>query len=232
MTEGLSERLKFIAGLLAVSVPLLYAFGYMFHLGYLSSYGIDHSIFPLTIEGHLINAFWFFATVISDAWRYLNARTLEFILIGLAVGVFALLVILIDRKKSGQPEFIKKLVAHKYFKPAFSWFFGTVYGISIPYIILFFLLFVIGLPLTAHSYGKKLSQQQIERFLPCLVNAIPARHDCTFLFEKNKVIMGGELVYSSESYVAIYNGKQTVIENMRGKTLRITKAGKLTARTP
>lgn len=78
---NVKDRLTIFISLITILTPFLYLLGMGFSHGWLSSFGVEGSFFPQTIEDNLINAYYFITLIFINALEWIQYLIYGFILL-------------------------------------------------------------------------------------------------------------------------------------------------------
>jgi hypothetical protein len=207
-TENTVSRIaKVIGWLSAISIPVLYLIGYLFHMGNLHMYGLPIENFPQSIEQYLVNSFF---AIVSQYMKLLALTNNIQLLVGFAIFLFLFWFLMVldyrfNEKFAGNISRLKgKVRGYKHFDLAFippiltTVLFGALAVlISIPTLGILMVL-------SGYESGKEMAIRDMRSFVSCSL----ADSSCSTVVLDGKSFEG-LIVAMSEKYLAIYDGTST-----------------------
>ena len=218
MQGFLSKQLGLLFSVLII--PLLYAIGYSYDLGYLNQYNIDIQMFHSSIDHYFIIAFYAFSNVVISIFPYFNKWDIMLLCAVFAV-IFYLILWSIQFNAEG------KIISwqNNFIRGTNSKFLFISISISTLFIALLFVFFIcifllISLPVMSYKEGKNDAKQEITNYRSCEEINTKLK-GCVFITQEGKPIAKGRLVTSSEKYVAVFDGTQTRVIPIESKEINI-----------
>ena len=218
-----------------ILLPLLYICGFAYEAGYLSGYGINDDLFPKSVPEYLTSSLLFFLNTFGISVKYIIAALA---IIVSSFVLFAVLLLFVDYtsdlplKKLSQFYIkiettllkIKKLLLKLNFKilaqsakfavTAFVIFYALL-GLMLSASIITFIPFLV---------GQKVASDEIKKTKLC--NSEKPADSCVSLMEYGNVIASGNIVASSDKYIALYNDGKTVIYSSKDYDINIFNSSK------
>lgn len=223
MNSFLREHLGLILTFLII--PLLYAIGYMFELGYIRAYGLSDSMFNHGINYYLMNSFYTVIELLNYLYKHISQCVLFLVAVCFLASIqifthlrFSDIVTLDGFELKHFTQYLKKIKNETLRSSAIAIFAGFASFLLI-ISILYVLLLIIMLPIMAHKAGKTNAQTEIQNFQVCDINK--PRKDCAFIYEGKDLITSGRIVISNQQFVAVFNGMKTKVISIGTKEIDI-----------
>jgi hypothetical protein len=216
MTEGrsvLGSKLSLALSTMTLSIPVLYLIGYGYYQGYLGAFGVSTDFFPQSVQDYLVSAFFAFSHAII---KTLNIATEKYwifaIVAALMVGLGILMVwIAGDERKLAIQRKKTKLESH----PLYLYFLIPLglgaFSLVMPYVIIAMLSVVVVVPFAAYWVGNDEGKVAIEAFQECLLDQVPKRHNCVYVYQDDEIQAKGLLIARSNDRIAIYEDGRAII---------------------
>ncbi|EKE87524.1 hypothetical protein [Idiomarina xiamenensis] len=210
-----SNRLAYILGIMATSVPALYLLGYFYHFGYLEEYNLPPSLFRDSFEGYLISAFTFFMQSFVLLLKFFKKTPLSILLLILMIWLYGLLIAFFKRLKGKTHIPTNKLTNCKTYDFIASPIILVLATVSISYLILVFIGSLIFGILISWAVGHQIAQQEIKNHVDCGESG-----SCVSLTPENGIVVQGKVIATSNNYIAIYDGNTVHVEFIQNSKLK------------
>ncbi|WP_394228411.1 hypothetical protein [Pseudoalteromonas spongiae] len=215
----ISSKLSYTLATMTISVPIFYALGYFFKLGYLDAYNLSISMFNEGLEGHIVNSVLFVAALlelISEAIKNYGVMFLSLLLLTWLYGVF---LIYINKKKESIDKKLCRLGKNKYSEYLVFPFVMVGVTLALPFTIFISASIVIWVLHASYVVGTKVAKKEMSGFNGCA----RSNRCVTVLFENGKKL-SGKVIAISDKYIAIYQEEK--ISVLPNKNLKLETESK------
>ena len=204
-------------------IPLLYAIGYFYEMGFLDNFHVDIKIFNHDFSYYLINSLQLALTKVYPLYGFIKSKWVLFSCVATVVIVVTYYARLHEIKVKNTIDYAIRKV--KRFSTA-RFISITIVGGAITSIIFYTLpLFLCGLfilPGWAYFQGIADSNELISTYRNCEKN-VSENTKCIFVIQDSKIIASGVMITSSEKYVAIFDGRKTRIIPIDSKEIEVVR---------
>lgn len=217
-----------ILSLLSLLAPVAYLVGYYFEEGYLRAYGIGHGMFVFSTQEYIAESFIALGVllgVLAPNLEYSSYIKWTYICVGIIVYVVVAFFLIkqLETAKDKYP-FLNKVARLNGTKTTLSFFFSWLVLLLVPAFLVYSILALLAPAIVADRLGNREGRKEIESFRGCtdalpqskLSQSEPAK--CVYVLEKGKEIAQGILIVATEKYVAVFDGKQSMIISIKPET--------------
>ena len=215
-----SFNIKTAIALMSLLVPMLYLVGYFYELGYLNAFDVSNDFIPRSIQTYLMMSYHVGVIGIAGILDITGGFNNLFIITIVVFWITGIAAILFINNESKIINFKSNVIQLPWIRYLI---FPIANGIA-GSIILYIVLTVISLPVMGYFVGKNVAIDIKSNFQNCTVNTeknIKPNHQCTFVYNGEKLELSGFSVAASTEYIAIYTGDKTVIQHLTGRTIEV-----------
>ncbi|WNO08885.1 hypothetical protein [Teredinibacter sp. KSP-S5-2] len=204
-----------------VFVYWVYASGKSFSSGYYSGYGISSNYFPGDSYNYLYNAFvgssFLFFDVLNafgEIASYFVPGILFFIMI------ISILTSYDDSRERKNKDGEEKKKSHFVIEGLATAFFAWIFVFVIILGAFFVFSIIYQFPISFYKYGEDYAIKEKDGYISCFSKPVKEReHECTCVYENDKLISAGNLVDVSKDWIAIYHADSVRGESPNGKVI-------------
>ena len=224
-----SIDLKKVAALLGILIPIFYAFGYLYDLGYLSEYGLSSEYFTRSHQDYLFKFYYVILSSISGLFS-LGSENVFFILFLIFFGMTLVLFFQEESKtKKKLPNFIKNKIEKIKLNNSIFNFIKSLIIVTTNFFLGTFILYALAILVLIFTLpmlkGQKDARTEMLNHVECIEGS-PHQQNCTYVYRNKEKILSGLLIARSDKYIAIWNGKKSIVYPIKDEIIVIEKAKK------